>query len=75
MENLLVPNQATVEIPCARILVLAPHPDDEVFGCGGAIMRHVDRGKPVQVIVVSDEIGISKPRPAIFEHAFESRVF
>ena len=65
MENLLVPNQATVEIPCARILVLAPHPDDEVFGCGGAIMRHVDRGKPVHVIVVSDgAYGVSNEETA-----------
>jgi LmbE family N-acetylglucosaminyl deacetylase len=35
-------------------LVLAPHPDDEVFGCGGVIMRHVEAGDPVHVIIVSD---------------------
>ncbi|MFK7980182.1 MAG: YjjG family noncanonical pyrimidine nucleotidase, partial [Saprospiraceae bacterium] len=28
-----------------------------------------------EVIVVSDEIGISKPQPAIFEHAFEKMNF
>ena len=28
-----------------------------------------------KVIVVSDEIGISKPQPAIFEHAFEKMEF
>lgn len=54
MENLLVPYQATTTIPCKKGLVLAPHPDDEVFGCGGAIMRHVERGIPVSVIVVSE---------------------
>ncbi len=54
MENLLVPYQAVTHIPCTRALVLAPHPDDEVFGCGGAIMRHVEQGVPVCVMVVSD---------------------
>jgi N-acetylglucosamine malate deacetylase 1 len=36
-----------------RILVIAPHPDDEVLGCGGAIARHSARGDRVQVVVVS----------------------
>ena len=54
MENLLVPYQAVTNIPASHILVLAPHPDDEVFGCGGAIMRHVEQGVVVHVIVVSD---------------------
>jgi len=36
-----------------RILVIAPHPDDEVLGCGGVIARHSARGDRVQVVVVS----------------------
>src|SRR5580658_3818036 len=35
------------------ILVIAPHPDDEVLGCGGVIARHTARGDRVQVVVVS----------------------
>jgi LmbE family N-acetylglucosaminyl deacetylase len=35
-------------------LVLAPHPDDEVYGCGGAILRHRAADVPVRVIIVSD---------------------
>ncbi len=54
MESLLVPGTATLALPGTRILVLAPHPDDEVFGCGGAIMRHVAQGQPVHVIIVTD---------------------
>ena len=54
MESLLVPYRAVTRIPATRVLVFAPHPDDEVFGCGGAIMRHVEHGTPVHVIVVSD---------------------
>jgi LmbE family N-acetylglucosaminyl deacetylase len=35
-------------------LVLAPHPDDETLGCGATLMRKIDAGTPVQVIVISD---------------------
>ncbi|MGV8803674.1 MAG: glycosyltransferase [Polaromonas sp.] len=54
MEQLLVPYQAATNLEAASVLVLAPHPDDEVFGCGGAIMRHVSSGQAVQVIILSD---------------------
>jgi LmbE family N-acetylglucosaminyl deacetylase len=35
------------------ILVIAPHPDDEVLGCGGAIARHTDGGDDVHVVAVT----------------------
>ncbi|MCB1947981.1 PIG-L family deacetylase, partial [Nitrosomonas sp.] len=54
MENSLIPFQAVRNISGSRILVLAPHPDDEVFGCGGAIMRHAERRDFIQVIIVTD---------------------
>ena len=54
MENKLIPYQATQCIKADSVVVFAPHPDDEVFGCGGAILRHVAAGVPVQVVIVSD---------------------
>jgi LmbE family N-acetylglucosaminyl deacetylase len=36
-----------------QVLVVAPHPDDEVLGCGGAIARHTDCGDDVHILVVT----------------------
>jgi LmbE family N-acetylglucosaminyl deacetylase len=40
--------------PAGRVLVLAPHADDETLGCGGALILHARRGDPVQIVVVTD---------------------
>jgi N-acetylglucosamine malate deacetylase 1 len=37
-----------------KIIVLAPHMDDEVLGCGGTIARHVQAGADVSVIFLTD---------------------
>ena len=36
VETDLVPYQTVAQLPARRALVIAPHADDEVFGCGGA---------------------------------------
>jgi LmbE family N-acetylglucosaminyl deacetylase len=36
-----------------RILVVAPHPDDEVLGCGGTIARHVAQNDEIHVVVIT----------------------
>lgn len=36
-----------------RIVIVAPHPDDEVIGCGGLIARLTSLGYPPQVIILS----------------------
>lgn len=37
-----------------RLLVLAPHPDDEVIGCGGLLAQHLREGRSVRIVVATD---------------------
>ncbi len=39
--------------PEGPVLVLAPHPDDEVIGPGGTLARHLDAGDDVRVLVLT----------------------
>lgn len=44
-----------------KILVIAPHPDDEILGCGGTIIRSIAEGNEVYVCIVT------KGRPPLFK--------
>jgi LmbE family N-acetylglucosaminyl deacetylase len=48
-----------------RVVVLAPHMDDEVIGCGGTLYKHIQRGATVTVIYMTDGRygGKLPPRP------------
>jgi LmbE family N-acetylglucosaminyl deacetylase len=37
-----------------RLLVLAPHPDDEVIGCGGLVAQHLRERRAVRVVIATD---------------------
>ena len=37
-----------------RVVLLAPHPDDESLGCGGLLALLADAGAPAHIIVVTD---------------------
>jgi LmbE family N-acetylglucosaminyl deacetylase len=40
-----------------RVLIVAPHPDDETLGCGGAISLLCRQGYDVNVLIISDGTG------------------
>jgi len=39
-----------------NVLVVAAHPDDEVLGCGGTLVRHVSAGDAVHVLIVAQGV-------------------
>ncbi len=39
--------------PSQRLLIVAPHPDDEVLGCGGLIAEATQLGIPVRVVYLT----------------------
>ena len=69
-ERQLLPYEATA-LRGERLLVLAPHPDDEVIGCGGLIAQHLAEKRRVLVIVVSD--GAAGTTGSTLEREAESR--
>lgn len=52
-ESAAIPYEAQ-ELRGERLLILAPHPDDEVIGCGGLLALHLRDGRSVRVIVATD---------------------
>ncbi len=70
-------NKTRNVISTKSFLVLAPHPDDEVFGLGGFILKMLDSGSKFYIIYITDGEGsdvwhdrkeISKQRIALSEN-------
>jgi LmbE family N-acetylglucosaminyl deacetylase len=37
-----------------KILVIAPHPDDEMLGCGGTLLKHIHNGDEVSWLICTE---------------------
>lgn len=72
--DLIAPVGATSDFAAASVLVVAPHYDDEVLGCGGVVVRAVEAGAVVRVLFLSDGAGGSESiadRPAYARRRLE----
>lgn len=56
LERFFTPYEPSTAVQGDRIAILAPHPDDEVFGCGGAAINWLRQGKEVQAFVITDGV-------------------
>ncbi|MFZ5775272.1 MAG: glycosyltransferase [Thermodesulfobacteriota bacterium] len=68
-EPQLIPYQES-PLPPGPWLVFAPHPDDEVFGMGGAIARAAEAGTTVEVVILT--AGDQAGNPAIRQQESEA---
>ena len=60
MEDWYLPYSPS-SLPVAQnVLVLAPHPDDEIFGCGGCLALYRRAGVNIHVYVLSDGAGYAE---------------
>lgn len=53
VEHGLIPFEPT-DLRGETLLVLAPHPDDEVIGCGGVVALHARENRRIHVVIVTD---------------------
>ena len=62
LENELVPFEAKPLLG-ERLLVLAPHPDDEVLGCGGVLALNASQQRQITVVVATDGTAADSSQP------------
>ncbi len=49
-QNQLQPDELAV---IETVMVFSPHPDDDILGCGGALIKHVQNGKRVIIVYMT----------------------
>ena len=50
-----------------KILVIAPHMDDQTLGCGGTIVRHVQAEHYVTICIVTNRAYDHKYKPKLID--------
>lgn len=38
-----------------KVIVVAPHPDDETLGCGGTLLKHKAQGDEIHWLIIADD--------------------
>lgn len=69
MEKWFAPVTPSPPPPASSVLVLAPHPDDEIFGCGGLLALYREMAAKIHVQVMTDGAGYqeSDQRQSLFD--------
>lgn len=57
----------------SKILVFAPHPDDEILGCGGTMIKNIKAGNEVFVCIVTKGCMPLFPPESVKKVRFEAR--
>lgn len=73
-EQFFTPYDVVETLPGKVVAVLAPHPDDEVFGCGGLLHTLSNMGVQVRVAVISDGAAQNGEKDSADKHRQEESV-
>lgn len=56
LERYFTPYETTTTVTGQRIAILAPHPDDEIFGCGASACKWAEQGRQVQAFILTQGV-------------------
>jgi len=56
-----------------KILIIAAHPDDEILGVGGTILKHVAQGNEVNLLILGDGETSKDSMPDVEKKAAQAR--
>ena len=69
----LLRHQSTALPQARQALLFAPHPDDEIFGCGGTLLLLAEQGTAVSIVIVTDGVAGGDAAGLVEQRAAESR--
>lgn len=58
-----------------KVLIVAPHPDDETLGCGGTLLRHKSEGDQIHWLImttITEDVGYSQQQISFRESEVEN---